>query len=310
MVDSIICAKVNTAFRQITGTLDQVIFIPVNVMSREFIVKTLFLLINIFISMKIKFLAVPVLLLAAGCEQGSSGGEQDYLIQSALWYQQSAEMEALYYQAYNWAGKIIKERYDKDLNKPPAVVLDIDETVLDNSPSTGFQIHEDLPYSEDNWTVWCNLEQAEALPGSLAFTRLADSLNVEVFYISNRRQDLMNVTLQNLQKLGFPNADTLHVLLKKQTSSKDLRRELVREKYNIILLIGDNLGDFDGIFEDRTDGHAKRMVSEESKLFGTEYIILPNPIYGSWDKPFRKGEGSPAEIRKQAIRSFSTDQKE
>jgi len=260
--------------------------------------------------MKIKYMAVLFIFLLSGCQNQSNEGGQDYLIEAALWYQQSAEMEALYYQAFNWAGRVIMEKYNEDMSKPPAVVLDIDETILDNSPSTGYQIHEGVAYSEDHWTEWCDLMEAEPLPGSLAFTRLADSLDVEVIYISNRRKDLADVTLKNMQNLGFPNADTLHVFFKGETSSKDSRRDLVREHYNIVLFIGDNLGDFDGVFDDRTDGHAKKLVSEHSDLFGTEYIILPNPMYGSWDKPFRKGEGSQAEIRKRAIRSFTPAQNE
>ena len=249
-------------------------------------------------------LIVLFLLGIQACKQSKAEENQTYLLQSTSWYQQSAEMKALYYQAFNWAEILLKEKTRVKSEKPQAVVLDIDETVLDNSPSTACQIIEDIPFSETLWEDWCSKIEAEALPGALEFTLYADKLGVEVFYISNRVEILSKYTIANLEKLGFPNADSIHILLKNDTSSKDLRREIVREKYDIILFIGDNLGDFDGSFDKRTNDIAKKLVKERSDRFGTEYIILPNPMYGSWERPFRTGDGTQTENKVSALKSF------
>jgi 5'-nucleotidase (lipoprotein e(P4) family) len=143
------------------------------------------------------------------------------------------------------------------------------------------------------WDEWCGLSSAEALPGALDFTNLAAELGLDVYYISNRGIHLLEVTLENLKSAGFPFADTKHVLLKTDTSVKEKRRAKVRETHNVVLLIGDNLGDFSGIFDKSLDGADSENVMAHMQQFGYEYIMLPNPLYGGWEKPFR-GESSEA----------------
>ena len=238
-----------------------------------------------------------MVLLATSCSNNPAAESQGHLLQATLWYQHSAEMEALYIQAYNWGMKVIDQEVSPGGSRPMAVVLDIDETVLDNSPQTGRQLTLNEAFSNEMWDQWCELESAEALPGALEFTRYAGEKGVEVFYISNRGDHLLDVTLANLQKQGFPNADASHVLLKTETSVKDERRSKVKESHDIILLIGDNLGDFSGVFDERTEGSASTEVHKLRELFGCEFIMLPNPMYGSWEKPYR-------EDRQGAIVSF------
>jgi 5'-nucleotidase (lipoprotein e(P4) family) len=244
-------------------------------------------------------------MVTAGCGQSNRGNHQEHLLQAALWYQQSAEMKALYYQAYNWAFREMEIRLEESYEKPLAVVLDIDETVLDNSPQTARQIMDGEAFNDQIWDEWCNLQEASALPGALEFTRKADSLGVEVFYISNRKSHLMEVTLSNLEALGFPHADTSHLLLKTDTSVKDARRSKVRKSHEILLLIGDNLGDFSGIFDERGEGGAIHAVRRHREKFGSSFIVLPNPMYGSWEKPYRMG--SPEETlsgKLEALRPY------
>jgi 5'-nucleotidase (lipoprotein e(P4) family) len=230
---------------------------------------------------------LPLMLVAAcaGPDRGDalhSEGEELMGVQSLLWYQQSAEVEALYLQGYNIAADRAREYTASDGELPPAVVLDIDETVLDNSPFNVDLLRTGASYSEEKWALWCERREALPLPGALGFTKLADSLGLEVFYVSNRASGLMDATLDNLKKHGFPNADEAHVLLKTSTLSKDARRAAIREKFDIILLLGDNLGDFDGIFDRRTEDFGKPHVQMHSQQFGNSFIVFPNPIYGSW----------------------------
>lgn len=203
-------------------------------------------------------------------------------VQALLWYQQAAEADAIYLQGYNIASDRIREYVAAEGSNPPAVVLDIDETVLDNSPFNVDMLRKGYAFSEEKWAVWCELRKALPLPGVLKFTKLADSLGVEVFYVSNRVSELMDATLDNMQRYGLPNADEAHVFLKTTTSSKDARRVLIRKDYEIILLLGDNLGDFDGIFDHRSDHYGKSRVMQHREQFGRKFIVFPNPIYGSW----------------------------
>jgi len=227
--------------------------------------------------------------------------DQDHLILAALWYQKSAEMRALYYQCFRNAETALRENLAQqggrmpaedspvtkdtaaaDNRKPAAVVLDIDETLLDNSPYQGWQVTEKKPFNNNDWFRWVKLARARPLPGAVEFTRYADSLGVEVFYVSNRTVQEMAPTIENMSAYGFVNADSTHLLLKETTSSKVERRAAVEKNYEIILLVGDNLADLSGTYEKRGPDHGFVAVDSDRRLFGTKYIVLPNPMYGNW----------------------------
>jgi len=211
---------------------------------------------------------------------------QDQLLLSVLWFQKSAEMQALYFQGYNVAQKSLAEKLENPINdKPKAVVLDIDETVLDNSPSEVYLIENNVPYSDEIWKKWVKIASAKACPGALEFTKFAESKGVTVFYVTNRDiPDELDPTVVNLQKLGFPYADKMHLMLREGVSSKEIRRSIISEKYDILVLIGDNLSDFDSIFDKRGTDLGFGAVTEIEEKFGTDFIILPNPMYGPWIK--------------------------
>jgi 5'-nucleotidase (lipoprotein e(P4) family) len=212
-----------------------------------------------------------------------SAESQDQLILATLWYQRSAEMRALYYQCYRNAEIALAENLAwSDKTRPVAVVMDIDETVLDNSPFQGWQVISGSTFNESDWLRWVDLARAEALPGAVEFTHYADSLGVEVFYVSNRTAPEAEPTLINLAEKGFADADGSHLLLKESTSSKTPRREQLEKDYEILLLVGDNLADMSGMYENRSDDLGFSAVDEDKDQFGTRYIILPNPMYGTW----------------------------
>ncbi len=226
--------------------------------------------------------------------------DQDYLILATLWFQKSAEMRALYYQCFRNAETALAENLAMQIRKmpimdlpasenpmsgqgkPAAVVLDIDETLLDNSPFQGWQVLEKKEFNNDDWFRWVELAQAKSLPGAVEFTRYADSLGVEVFYVSNRTVQEMGPTIKNMAALGFANADSTHMLLKETTSSKVERRAQIEKEYEIILLVGDNLADISGVYEKRGSDYGFDAVDTDRLLFGIRYIVLPNPMYGNW----------------------------
>lgn len=230
---------------------------------------------------------------------------QDYLINSVLWYQCSGEMRASYYQAFMLAELMLEKNLKNDTStKPAAVVLDIDETLLDNSNFNGNMILENKSFDQQDWFKWTEKAEANALPGAIEFLNFAKELGVEIFYISNRMEEELNQTITNMNALGFPETKPEHFLLKSTTSNKFDRRNIILEDYNIILFVGDNLGDFNNDFDNRTDNYAFESVDANKDMFGTKYIILPNPMYGTWEKGVLTGEGNKTEQRKSHIIGF------
>jgi 5'-nucleotidase (lipoprotein e(P4) family) len=208
---------------------------------------------------------------------------QDHLTMATLWYQRSGEMRALYYQAFNLARMTVEQHLLLSSNSKQAVVLDIDETVLDNSPFQAEMILQNNAYNADLWYQWTQQALAKSLPGALEFCQYLFEKKIEIFYISNRSVSELESTLKNLTELGFPFSDPEHVILKDRVSSKKFRRQKVTDNFDIILLIGDNLDDFSEIFEDRSDNYGLNIVDQHASDFGDRYIILPNPMYGSWE---------------------------
>jgi len=209
--------------------------------------------------------------------------KNEKLVFATLFVQQAAEFKALNHQAYN----IGKLRLDQILStnksvKKLAVVVDIDETVLDNSPFEAKSILEKSSYPM-YWAEWCNLAQAESIAGAQEFLSYAAKKGVETFYISNRKVEFYDATIANLISNGFPYADSIHVLLRTTQSDKEPRRSLVKENYDIVLLFGDNLGDFSSIFDGKSTADRYALVEENKDEFGSKFIVLPNPIYGAWD---------------------------
>ncbi|MES2417185.1 MAG: 5'-nucleotidase, lipoprotein e(P4) family [Bacteroidota bacterium] len=209
---------------------------------------------------------------------------------AVLWQQTSGEYRALSFQAYNFARLSLKEALWEQANgKPNCVIVDADETILDNSAFQGHEIRKGISYVQADWTRWTGMAAADTVPGALAFLKFAASKKVETFYVTNREEADHVGTLKNLQKFGFPNADEAHLLLKTTTSDKESRRQKIMEKYNVLLLCGDNLSDFSNVFY-REGKDTKQQVDALQNLFGTKFIVLPNPMYGDWEKPLYKGD--------------------
>lgn len=208
------------------------------------------------------------------------------LVLATLYYQHAAELRALSYQAYNLG----KFRLDEILAKGDdpsklAIVLDIDETVLDNSPFEAQTIIDTLSFPE-GWNEWVDAAKAQALPGAVDFLKYADSKGVQIFYITNRDENSRAVTAKNLAEKGFPQVVDDHLLLKTKESGKEKRRQMVQQNHKIILLFGDNLADFDRLFDKQPTDRRNFLVDSLNLQFGDRFIILPNPMYGDWLSAF------------------------
>ncbi|MCF8368353.1 MAG: 5'-nucleotidase, lipoprotein e(P4) family [Bacteroidales bacterium] len=207
----------------------------------------------------------------------------DHLLMATLYQQTAAEYRALCYQAFNLARYQV-DRSSKIMGgmKKQAIVVDIDETMLDNSPYEAKCILDSIYYPE-GWDDWMNLSSAEAVPGALEFLKYAESKGVEVYYISNRKEKYRAQTLKNLQALNFPFANDDHLMLKGEISSKTERRNHVSEKNMIIMLIGDNLNDFSDVFEKKSIAERFELTDKMKEDFGRNFIVLPNAMYGEWE---------------------------
>lgn len=224
----------------------------------------------------------------------------DDRLNATYWLQKSAEYKGAANQAYatarrqlnaaladpSWSAAL--EQTGSDFSAlPPAIILDVDETVLDNTALNVWLAKTGKPFASRDWDLFVESASSPATPGALALTNYAAEKGVQVFYVTNRKAHLEAATRRNLESEGFPLASNEDVLLMKGerpewTSEKGSRRAVVAASYRILLLVGDNLGDFaDGILSTPKDRHA--IVDANVDRFGKSWIILPNPVYGSWE---------------------------
>ena len=239
----------------------------------------------------------------------------DEAILALSWVQNSAEFKALALQAFNLA----KLRWDMDKKGgKKCVVVDVDETIIDNSAFNAGLIGKDYGYGNSTWKEWCSDESAHAIPGAVAFLNHVAKTGGDVFYLTNRKampekkMDLTKVTMNNLSALGFPQVDKKHMLLRTGTSKKQPRRDIITQRgYRTVLILGDNLADFDEAFDGQTMSERNQAVEANKAKFGDIFIVLPNPVYGNWEaavygggKWYKKTSKERSDIRIDTLRKF------
>ncbi len=222
----------------------------------------------------------------------------EYQVGATLWMQKAAEFRAVSYQAFNLARWRLDADLDKkNLKKLPkdeqkksrAIIVDIDETVLDNSPAQAAGIKTNKPFNMPDWYAWGEMRKAKAIPGAVDFLNYATSKGVKVFYVSNRDDVQKQATIDNLQMVGFNDIGPGNVLLRQKDaqgnniSTKTPRREFIGQRHRIVMLMGDNLDDFSDVFERRSVGERFAEVDKISSEWGKRWIILPNAMYGTWE---------------------------
>jgi 5'-nucleotidase (lipoprotein e(P4) family) len=226
----------------------------------------------------------------------------EHLTMAVLYHQTAAEYRALCYQAFNLATlQLDKSMRIMGLMKQQAVIVDIDETVLDNSSYEAKCILDNISYPQ-YWDEWMNKSNAQPVPGSQDFLKYAESQKVEIFYVTNRREKYRKQTLENLQKLGFPFADDDHLLMRTDESSKEPRRERISDNHAVILLIGDNLNDFAEAFEAKSVSDRMNLTDQMKTEFGNRFIVLPNPMYGDWESAMYDYNNSLTPVEKSKAR--------
>lgn len=250
-------------------------------------------------------------------------------LNAVAWSQTAIEHDLIYLQTYRDAQArllaALRDRHWDALGKSdrttplrglkPAVILDIDETVLDNSPFAARMVQGGHEYNEADWAAWCREESARALPGAVEFTRFAAKHGVEVIYISNRAKDLDQATLANLRKAGFPvsgpqsflGLGTVVAGCEQAGSEKGCRRQLVAQHYRVLMQFGDQIGDFVDVLANTADGR-RQAIADYLPWIGTRWFVLPNPTYGSWEPALFNNDwsASPEQRRRQKIDALHT----
>jgi 5'-nucleotidase (lipoprotein e(P4) family) len=170
---------------------------------------------------------------------------------------------------------------------PPAVIVDIDETMLDNSPCEARFVLGDLNFNPKMWGIWVDEARAGEIPGAREFVQHAWDRGVRIFFVTNRNARSEAVTVENLRTVFGQAIGPDDVLCKYEqqdwTSDKSSRRAYLAGTHRIILLIGDDFGDFAYLGE---VGATERTAAGErySSNWGTKWVILPNAMYGSWEE--------------------------
>ncbi|MBC7911645.1 MAG: 5'-nucleotidase, lipoprotein e(P4) family [Pyrinomonadaceae bacterium] len=222
---------------------------------------------------------------AAQQAQTAPIADNEYQVGATLWTQTSAEFRALAYQSFNYARLL----FDRDLKTnrskkmKRAVVVDVDETVMDNSPFQVSAILKSKGFTGADFTEWCERRTAAAVPGALEFLKYAHAKGARVFYVTNRNSAERQCTADNLKQLGFPDVSDETLLLRETTSSKEPRRQMIAQKHRIVLLIGDNLNDLAQVFEKKSIADRSAAVDQMKDEFGSRFIVIPNTMYGEWE---------------------------
>ncbi|MFC5570443.1 5'-nucleotidase, lipoprotein e(P4) family [Lysobacter yangpyeongensis] len=252
----------------------------------------------------------------------------DDSLNATVWYQTSVERDLVYTALYRAAGQRLdaalkdrtwdalpkEERRNDYARLAPAIIVDIDETVLDNSPSTVRQIREHRGFNSATWREWVNEARAKPLPGAVEFLSAAAKRDVTVFYISNRDADQAQPTLANLRAAGFPLADDAQFLglgtvvdgCEQHGSEKACRRQLVARNYRVLMQFGDQVGDFVQIASNTREGRRAAIAPYQSWI-GERWWPLPNPLYGSWEPALFDNAWNQPETARRAAKEAALD---
>jgi acid phosphatase len=228
-------------------------------------------------------------------EESGSATPHDNL-DATLWQQTSSEYEAVARQTFRLAERLLEEALADTTwtaleqegpygSLPPAVIADVDETILTHSVFQGHMILNGQTFTEEIWHPWVLGANGIAVPGAREFVAAAHRLGVTVFYITNHDHVIESGTRRNLEKAGMgplPDFDTVLTRWEREewTSDKSSRRAEVASRYRVLLLLGDDLNDF--VLASLPDAERDALMADNEDKWGRSWLMFPNPTYGTW----------------------------
>ncbi len=253
--------------------------------------------------------AVPATPALAVCAQPAAAHDA---FLATLWQQRAAEYDALSLQVFaraidsldraledaQWNALPEAERQSAPSSSEVAIISDVDETLVDNSAFAVREMREPVARCQTpaqardawglRWRDWVQSAEAPALAGAAEFMQAASLRGAKIFYVTNRKDDEQLATCANLRSAGFPLSDCARQVLTRNEDAgrgrdKVSRRQQIAARYRVILLFGDNLGDFSGNISG-SEAERDRVVAERKSWWGKRWFMLPNPSYGSWDE--------------------------
>lgn len=253
----------------------------------------------------------------------------DDAFNATVWFQTALERELVYREVYRAAGERLSaaladdtwdalptsDRGDVDVRRLPlAIIVDVDETVLDNSPQQVRQIRAGDGFDPARFDAWVDEGRAKALAGAREFLQKAAARGVTVYYVSNRNAGQRGVTAANLRAQGFPVADDAQFLglgldvpgCTSKGSDKSCRRQLVGRGHRVLMLFGDQLGDFVQPAANTPEGR-RAAVAPYLDWIGQRWWVLPNPMYGSWESALSGADPAAPPEAKRAARAAALD---
>jgi 5'-nucleotidase (lipoprotein e(P4) family) len=253
----------------------------------------------------------------------------DDTFNATVWFQTAIERELVSREVYRVAAERLSaaladrtwdalpksDRGDADVRRlPPAIIVDVDETVLDNSPEQVRQIRAGHGFDPALFDAWVDEGRAKALAGAREFLQAAAARGVNVFYVSNRNASQRAVTAANLRAQGFPIADDTQFLglgmdvpgCATKGSDKSCRRQLVGRRHRVLMLFGDQLGDFVQPAANTPEGR-RAAVAPYLGWIGQRWWVLPNPMYGGWESALSGPDPAASATAKRAARAAALD---
>jgi 5'-nucleotidase (lipoprotein e(P4) family) len=198
------------------------------------------------------------------------------------WFRNSAERQANARQTFRFATMQVEETVGYRLDgKPWGVIVDADETVLDNSQFQKEGFEQNVGYTPERWTAWVHRKEARAIPGAASFLRRVHSLGGKIVIVTNRSTIECPDTEANLHAEGL---EYDAILCKSDNSDKNPRFDSVQRgtaaatlpALDVVMFVGDNILDFP---------HLDQTATTDAKLadFGSRFVMMANPLYGSWE---------------------------
>ena len=232
--------------------------------------------------------AMTALGLLAAAPSFADDGTANPLLYAVAWKQTAAEYRALYHQGFNVARMHVEaalaNRQEGD--KPLAIVSDLDDTLLHPLAYWGALVNRNVDFFDDPiWDEWIPTNGVIASPGALDFLKFVEENGVEIFYITSRDQgeNTVDYALGHIRHLGFPLKDESHLTVLRDTSNKEKRQDEIMQTYDVAVFLGDSLNDFRRKYylKGDIDGRIAKM-EEDRALYGTKYVLFPNPTDGHW----------------------------